>query len=340
MLRKIGATRRWPLWGRLAITGLALAITCLFQIPLEREVPGEPFLLFFLVVIGATLAFGTRVGFVSVALSTFLSLYFFEPFGSVALRHAASLIKIELYAMLASACVVAFAFLVNLLIAASDEAEVLRRMDEGKSILLRELVHGVANNFATVAALIRMKSGSISDAQAKSVMDEAIEQVMVMGRVHRRLRAGDRDVSLDSEVFINELCEDLKAMLRGRPLWIECNADSSSLAMDQAVSGLIVNELVTNAIKHAFPDDRTGRIRIGFEALEDQWRLSVEDDGNGFGRRTHGNAGSGQGQDLVRGFSRQLGGELQFATTESGTAFRLSIPLASMHPQSSAAQVH
>ena len=64
MLRKIGATRRWPLWSRLAITGLALAITCVFQIPLEREVPGEPFLLFVLVVAGTTLAFGTGVGFV------------------------------------------------------------------------------------------------------------------------------------------------------------------------------------------------------------------------------------------------------------------------------------
>ena len=228
-----------------------------------------------------------------------------------------------------------------MLIAASDETEALKRMDEGRSILLRELVHGVANNFATVAALISMKAGSVNDVQARSVLHEAIDQVTVMGHIHRQLRAGDRDATLDSEAFIRELCEDLKAMVRGRPLSIECNADSRLLVMDQAVViGLIVNELVTNAIKHAFPDGRAGRIRIDFEALKDQWLLSVEDDGNGFSSRAHRNAGTGEGQDLVSGLTRQIGGELQFETTESGTKFRVSIPLANMHPQSSAARGH
>jgi two-component system, sensor histidine kinase PdtaS len=341
VLRNIRAMRRWPLWWRLVIAGLALAATCLFQIPLEQEVPGEPFLLFFLVVIGMTLAFGTGVGFACVGLSTFLSLYFFEPFGTLALRHAADLIKIELYAILASGCVASFAFIINSLIAANEKAEALKGMDESKSILLQELAHGVANNFATVAALIRIKSGLILDAEARSVLDEALEQVTVMGRVHRRLRAGDREASLDSAAFIQELCEDFKVMVRGRPLSIECRADSRLLTMDQAVAlGLLVNELVTNAMKHAFPDGRAGHIRIGFEVLKYQWRLSVGDDGNGFQHRSTVVVGAGQGQELVRGLSRQLGGDLQFETTERGTTFRLSVPLISIDPQSVAAQVH
>ena len=174
----------WPLWIRFALVGLALGAAYLFQIPLERDWPGEPFLLFLLVVIGTTLCFGARLGLISVVLSTFLSLYFFEPVGSPTLRYASDLEKILLYTILALGSVVGFAYLGNALIAKTDA-------NENKSVLLRELAHGVANNFAAIAALIHTARESVSanDNKAKSVLDDAIEQVKVMARVHRRLRA-------------------------------------------------------------------------------------------------------------------------------------------------------
>jgi two-component system, sensor histidine kinase PdtaS len=326
MVRKIGEIRGWPLSVRLALAGAALFATFLFQIPLEREVPGEPFLLFFLIVVGATLAFGRGVGLTSVGLSALLSIFFFEPFGSLAIRHAADVIKIELYAVLAGCCVVGFASLANALIDANEKTKALEQSDQNKSILLRELAHGVANNFASVAALISIKSASVSDSNAKSVLDDAIEQVTVMARVHRRLRADGHGALLDSQTFIRELCDDLKASAaRGRPLSIECRADSRPLSMEQAVLlGLIVNELVTNAIKHAFPDGRRGHIRVGFEAIGGRARLAVEDDGVGLVGRAQG--ATGMGQELVRGLAHQLGGELEVQSTKSGTSFRLSIP--------------
>jgi two-component sensor histidine kinase len=85
--------------------------------------------------------------------------------------------------------------------------------NQTKSVLLRELVHGVA-------ALIQMKSESVSDTKAKSVLDDAIEQVRVMARVHQRLRAGGHDVTLDSKPFFEELCDGLKtSMARGRSIF-------------------------------------------------------------------------------------------------------------------------
>ena len=323
------ATLRWPLWVRLAVTGVAFVSTYLLQIPLEHEVPGEPFLLFFLVLIGATLLFGRSVGFVSVVLSTLLSALFFEPRGTLALDHAADLVKIELYAILATGCVFAFSRLAKALIASSDETEALKNLDRNKSILLSELVHGVANNFAAVAALMTLRSASIGDTEAKAALNEAIEQVSVMGRVHRRLRARGADVSLDSEQFFHELCGDLEAsMTRGRPLSIECKADSRPLCMDQAVLlGLIVNELVTNAIKHAFPDGRVGRVSVGFKTLGGQLHLCVEDDGVGFGDRSRRDTGIGQ--DLIAGLSRQLGADLEVQSSGSGSSFHLSIPYVS-----------
>jgi hypothetical protein len=81
VLPNVRAIQSWPLWLCLAITGLALAVTYVLQIPLERAWPGEPFLLFLLVVTSVTLAFGVRVGLISAAFITFLSRYFFEPVG-------------------------------------------------------------------------------------------------------------------------------------------------------------------------------------------------------------------------------------------------------------------
>jgi two-component system, sensor histidine kinase PdtaS len=317
VLQDLRAVQCWPLWVRLALMGVALGAAYVFQIPLERDWPGEPFLLFLLVVIGTTLCFGARLGLLSVALSTFLSLYFFEPVGSPELRYASDLDKIALYGVLALGCVAGFAHLANMLIDKSDA-------DKSKSILLRELVHGVANNFAAIAALIQMKSDSIRDNTAKSVLDDAIEQVKVMARVHRRLRAGGHDVSLDSKAFIDELCGDLKAsMARNRPISIECHADSHPLDIDDAVPlGLIINELVTNAIKHAFPDQRAGRIRVGFEVHDGQSHLSVEDDGIGF--NNHRNVG--MGEDLVKGLAHQLGGDLRVKSSKTGSTFSLFIP--------------
>jgi len=326
MVRKIAVVRSWPLWLRLALVAAVLLTTFLFQIPLEREVPGEPFLLFFLVVIGATMAFGKGLGLFAVAFSALLSIFFFEPFGSLAIWHAGDVIKIELYALLAGCCVIGFASLADALIAANEKTQALERSDQNKSILLRELAHGVANNFASVAALISIRSAGVSDSNAKSVLDEAIEQVTVMARVHRRLRAGGQGVLLDSETFIRELCDDLNASAaRGRPLAIDCRADSRPLSMDQAVLlGLILNELVTNAIKHAFPGDRVGNIRVAFEAQGSQLRLTVEDDGIGLTGRMQ--AANGMGQELVRGLTHQLGGELQVQSSQGGTSFRLQIP--------------
>src|SRR5262249_24405636 len=153
-----------------------------------------------------TLAFGARIGFVTVAVTTVLSILFFEPIGSFALYHASDLIGLELYAIVAGGCVLAFAKHGTAPIAAADNSDALNLSERNKSMLLRELVHGVANNFTAVATLISIKSASVSDTKAKSVLEEAMEQVGVMATVHRRLRTGNLEISLDSKIFIQGLC--------------------------------------------------------------------------------------------------------------------------------------
>src|SRR5262245_1559915 len=325
MLGVLNAMRRWPLAARLAATAAGLALTFLFQIPLESEVPGEPFLLFFLVVMAATLGFGQGVGLFGVAVSTFLALFFFEP-GGLALHHAADLIRIELYALLGSGAVVGVARLGRALLAADEAAQASAQSEQAKSVLLRELAHRVANNFAAVAALIRRKANLIGDAEARSVLNEAVEQVMVMARVHSRLNAGRDHVWVDSKSFLDELCEDLKVLIApGQPITIECIAVSRHLSVAQAIPfGLIVNELVTNAIKYAFPDGRPGRVCVCLQETGGHLSLGVEDDGVGLdGGRVRG---TGMGRELVQALALQLGGELEVKSANLGSTFSMVFP--------------
>jgi two-component sensor histidine kinase len=86
---------------------------------------------------------------------------------------------------------------------------------------------------------------------------------------------------------------------------------------------MIINELVTNAIKHAFPDGRAGRIHVDFEVLDARLALSVGDDGVGLSVR---GSTKGQGEELVRDLANELHGSLEIETTARGSLFQVSIP--------------
>ena len=143
-----------------------------------------------------------------------------------------------------------------------------------------------------------------------------------MARIHNRLKAGGENIALDSRRFMMDLCEDVRASLAlSRPISIECIAASCPLSAIEAVPiGLIVNELVTNAVKYAFPGGRTGRIRIVFEQVGRELRLTVEDDGIGIQGPVQG---TGLGHRLLRAFADQLDGQLLVDSSSKGTAISL-----------------
>jgi len=330
MLHRLRTLRNVPLLVRLLATGAAVGLVCAFQLPLERDVPGDPFLLFFMVVIATAFAFGERVGFVAVGLTSLLAFFFFEPFGTLAIRHAGDLVRIELYAVLAAISALIVGSIGRAFVDAAGA-----QTDAKGSIFLRELTHRVANNFAVIAALISRKAGSINDAQARSVLDEAIEQVTIMARLHRHLQVDGEAVSVESKQFIGELCQDLQTfMARDRPVTIEHTSISCTLAVGQAVPlGLIINELVTNALKHAFPGNRSGTVRVRLQQpTSGNLLLVVEDDG--VGMRGH-SLPTGMGRGVVDALAAQLGGKLECRSRDGGTTFSLSVPFAPLQSVSS-----
>ena len=111
-----------------------------------------------------------------------------------------------------------------------------------------------------------------------------------------------------------------------RPISVEVSAESHRLSLNRAVPlGLIINELLTNALKYAFPGDREGRIRIVFERKDEDFHLCVCDNGVGF---PEGARAEGLGTRLVRALSAQLGGRLRIESRASGTECTLVFPCA------------
>jgi two-component sensor histidine kinase len=322
MLDRLIALRDWPLWVRIGVSWLWVAGAYAIQIPIEIVVPGEPFLLFFIVVITSTVAFGETVGFLACALSAVLSTHFFEPTGSLFLHHAVDLIKVELYAVI---CALSVLGLGRLRSATMQLSAALSKNERRSTVLLEEMTHRLSNNFAVVAALIRSKALTVAEPEAKSALEEAVEQVITMEHIHRNLRVVNGAVVCRSESFLAELTSSLKsAIATNRAVSITCQSVQCALPAPQAVPlGLIVNELVTNALKHAFPEGRSGSIRVSLDANSSQLILKVEDDGVGF-PADHLNVG--MGHSLLAHLTEQLDGRLEHESNRTGTSVRVIFP--------------
>ena len=185
------------------------------------------------------------------------------------------------------------------------------KLDE-RELLLRELNHRVTNNFAMVASLLQMQANRAEDPSAKSALSKALSRVMSISHAHRSLYVpGGEAGEVDMKAYLEDLCRSLsEALFLGELVTLECHAHSVAMERDRAAAiGLVVNELVTNAAKHAFTDRPGGRISVVFEPGDTGWRLMVSDDGRGL-PEDYQMSRNGLGRGLVEAFARQAGGEL------------------------------
>lgn len=152
--------------------------------------------------------------------------------------------------------------------------------------LLRDVNHRVGNNLAMVSALLNVQSRQTREPAVKDALAQAQSRIQAIAAGQRRLRLDIETDEIDARPYMEDLLAEIGKAAEGRPIHIELDMDSIRLPGRDAVSFVvIVNELVTNAIKHAFPDNIPGRIVIGLRqngtSEEPELILSVEDDGVG-----------------------------------------------------------
>ena len=151
-----------------------------------------------------------------------------------------------------------------------------------KEVLLDELTHRFKNDLTSLTALLRLQARTVADPSARTELMAASDRVHVMGRVHQRLTRFGEAATVDIQEFVTDLGEDLcLAIIGTRPTALRVEVDAGQFPFSRAVTlGLIVNELVTNALKYAFPDDRMGTISVHLKREADEYRLLVSDDGS------------------------------------------------------------
>jgi len=315
----VARTRALPAWLRYGATSAALLAAFAARATFEPYLATFPFLLFIPVVLLAALFFSRATGIYGSVASAWLATYFFEPIGHFWVDHVADVIKIGVYALLTTGSAVVIESL-------HDAYARVALAERQKALLLQELSHRVSNHFASLASLVRLKAAAVGDPAARSALEGIIEQIRVFARVHDRFKLVGDDILVDGDAFLGGLCADLRSTLGVlMPIAIDCRIAPVQLALGQAVPlGLIVNELVTNALKHAFPDGRAGTVTVSLAREGVRGILTVEDDGVGVdGAATP----QGLGHKLVPALTKQLDGEVAIETRSPGTRVRVRFAL-------------
>ena len=184
-----------------------------------------------------------------------------------------------------------------------------------KEILLKEINHRVKNNLQIISSLLNLQSRDIKDPQALHSFEVSQERIMAMALVHEKLYRSDDLAKIDFGDYIRSLTDDLRQShgLGSRHLDLQVQAESIFLGVDIAIPcGLIVNELISNSIKHAFPGDRTGEIVVRLSSVGENYIVSVRDDGVGLPQDLDLASTSTLGMTIVNALAGQLEGSVAF----------------------------
>ena len=193
--------------------------------------------------------------------------------------------------------------------------------------LLEELTHRVKNSLQFIAAMVMIESRSHKSGEGRAALQRVSHRITALAHLYSKLSNADTVEAVDAATYLDELCRDLIASVHKEgdtSIVLKTDIESELLPTERAIPiGLIVNELVTNAVKYAFPGEARGRVMVSLKRGPGELRLTVADDGQGLDASR---ADSGLGGRLVDGFAQQLGGRVERMSDSQGTIVHLILP--------------
>jgi chemotaxis protein methyltransferase CheR len=178
--------------------------------------------------------------------------------------------------------------------------------------------HRVANSLQIIASILLMKARNVQSDETRQHLEDAHRRVMSVASVQQHLQASGKGERVEVGSYLSKLCATLAASMIGdnRRITVNVVAGDGTTTSSQAVSlGLIVTELLVNAVKYAFPDEAAeGHVIVGYEAHGSDWKLSVSDNGAGMPPQSPNDIVSGLGTSLIKALAQQLHAQVDIAT--------------------------
>lgn len=191
-----------------------------------------------------------------------------------------------------------------------------------KDMLLQEMQHRVANSLQIIASILLIKARTVQSEETRLQLEDAHQRVLSVAAVQQHLDAAGRGGSIEVSNYLSRLCETLAQSMIGdsRPISLKVDADPGAVASHQAVSiGLIVTELVMNALKHAFPKEKKdGAIVVSYKVADADWKLTISDNGVGKPELSESQKKGGLGTSLVQSLAKQLDAQVDIVSDANG----------------------
>jgi chemotaxis protein methyltransferase CheR len=203
-------------------------------------------------------------------------------------------------------------------------AELLREKD----MLLEEMQHRVANSLQIIASILLIKARTVQSEEARLQLEDAHQRVLSVSAVQQHLHIASRNEPIEIASYLSKLCETLAQSMIGdsRPISLKVEADAGTAIAREAVSlGLIVTELVMNALKHAFPNPKPdAAIVVSYKVAEKDWKLTISDNGIGKPDVKASQGKAGLGTSLIQALARQLDATVDVKSDLHGTAVSMT----------------
>lgn len=283
-----------------------------------------PFAFVFVAAVGATVLAGWRSGLLAVVLGQVLAWYLIVGPASHGVE--------KLY-QIGGFLMATLAELMTVAIISMYQREVDRawsRREEQVDLIhqaLAEIDHRTANNYQTVLALVQAQAKR-ADAPIKQALLQVADRIEAIAMASKQMALSSGSLEeVRIPQHLGDLCARIERGLTRPGVHLECRSDEFSLDAEKAVAlSIIINELVTNALKHAFPDDRQGTITVSLKKVAGQLQLSVIDNGVGMKPSARGRE-NGLGSRLIDTFVKQLGADHQSSSNEGGTRHLIVVPV-------------
>jgi PAS domain S-box-containing protein len=197
---------------------------------------------------------------------------------------------------------------------------------EEKKMLLKEIHHRVKNNLMIISSLLNLQSSYIKDKESQDIFKESQNRARSMALIHERLYQSTDLKRIDFGDYIQSLSKDLfnTYISNSSLIALKINVENIFLDINTAIPlGLIVNELLTNSLKHAFPNGRKGEINVEFHKKGNQYEFAVKDNGIGFPKDTDYKKTDSLGLQIVTNLTNQIDGKIEL-NRKHGTEFKIN----------------